>query len=227
MPASSSRTPVSASPRATASVWSAATAPARRPSRRSSPARACPPRHRHPLRRGRLPPAGPAHRRSGRARPRPRPAARGLDVLIRKMRENEQRIATGKGSTRDKAMKQYERQETEFLTKGGYAAEAEAATIAAALNLPDRVLGQPCTRSPAVSAAVSSWPASSSPTRTRCYSTSRPTTSTPTRSSGCATTSSPTAAASSSSRTTSTWSTRSSTRCSTWTRTVPRSTSTT
>ena len=70
-------------------------------------------------------------------------SARGLDVLIRKMRENEQRIATGKGSTRDKAMKQYERQETEFLTKGGYAAEAEAATIAAALNLPDRVLGQP------------------------------------------------------------------------------------
>ncbi|MER6129527.1 ABC-F family ATP-binding cassette domain-containing protein [Streptomyces sp. NPDC001795] len=70
-------------------------------------------------------------------------SARGLDVLIRKMRDNEQRIATGKGATREKALKQYERQETEFLTKGGYAAEAEAATIAAALNLPDRVLGQP------------------------------------------------------------------------------------
>ncbi|MFD1272168.1 ATP-binding cassette domain-containing protein [Streptomyces kaempferi] len=70
-------------------------------------------------------------------------SARGLDVLIRKMRENEQRIANGSGATRDKAMRQYERQETEFLTKGGYSAEAEAATIAAALNLPDRVLGQP------------------------------------------------------------------------------------
>jgi ATPase subunit of ABC transporter with duplicated ATPase domains len=70
-------------------------------------------------------------------------SARGLDVLIRKMRENEQRIATGQGAARAKALKQYERQETEFLTKGGYAAEAEAATIAAALNLPDRVLGQP------------------------------------------------------------------------------------
>ncbi|MEV6741380.1 ribosomal protection-like ABC-F family protein [Streptomyces sp. NPDC051104] len=70
-------------------------------------------------------------------------SARGLDVLIRKMRENEQRIATGKGSTREKALRQYERQETEFLTKGGYSAEAEAATIAAALNLPDRVLSQP------------------------------------------------------------------------------------
>ena len=40
-------------------------------------------------------------------------------------------------------MKKYARLETEFLTKGGYAAEAEAATIAAALGLPDRVLGQP------------------------------------------------------------------------------------
>ncbi|MYU03430.1 ATP-binding cassette domain-containing protein [Streptomyces sp. SID8366] len=70
-------------------------------------------------------------------------SARGLDTLLRKMRENEQRIANGTGATRAKAMKQYERQETEFLTKGGYAAEAEAATIAAALNLPDRVLGQP------------------------------------------------------------------------------------
>jgi ATPase subunit of ABC transporter with duplicated ATPase domains len=109
-------------------------------------------------------------------------SARGLDVLLRKMRENEERIASGKGATREKAMKQYERQETEFLTKGGYAAEAEAATIAAALNLPD------CTRSPAVSAAASSWPASSSRTRTPCCSTSPPTTSTPTRSSGCGTT---------------------------------------
>ena len=59
------------------------------------------------------------------------------------MRENEERMANGKGATREKAMKKYERLETEFLTKGGYAAEAEAATIAAALGLPDRVLGQP------------------------------------------------------------------------------------
>lgn len=59
------------------------------------------------------------------------------------MRENEERMANGKGATREKAMKKYERLETEFLTKGGYAAEAEAATIAAALSLPDRVLAQP------------------------------------------------------------------------------------
>lgn len=70
-------------------------------------------------------------------------SARGLDTVLRKMRENEDRMANGKGATRDNAMKKYARLETEFLTKGGYAAEAEAATIAAALGLPDRVLAQP------------------------------------------------------------------------------------
>jgi ATPase subunit of ABC transporter with duplicated ATPase domains len=70
-------------------------------------------------------------------------SARGLDSVLRKMRENEQRMATGQGATRDNAMKKYSRLETEFLTKGGYAAEAEAATIAASLGLPDRVLAQP------------------------------------------------------------------------------------
>ncbi|MEE1801812.1 ABC-F family ATP-binding cassette domain-containing protein [Streptomyces sp. NPDC101062] len=70
-------------------------------------------------------------------------SARDLDSVLKKMRENEDRMANGQGATREKAMKRYERLETEFLTKGGYAAEAEAATIAAALGLPDRVLGQP------------------------------------------------------------------------------------
>lgn len=70
-------------------------------------------------------------------------SARGLDSVIRKMRENEQRMSNGQGATRERAMRKYERLETEFLTKGGYAAEAEAATIAASLGLPDRVLAQP------------------------------------------------------------------------------------
>ncbi|MFD8701785.1 ABC-F family ATP-binding cassette domain-containing protein [Kitasatospora sp. NPDC059648] len=70
-------------------------------------------------------------------------SARGLDTVLKKMRENEDRMANGKGATRENAMKKYARLETEFLTKGGYAAEAEAATIAAALGLPDRILGQP------------------------------------------------------------------------------------
>ncbi|SFC78910.1 ABC-F family ATP-binding cassette domain-containing protein [Streptomyces aidingensis] len=70
-------------------------------------------------------------------------SARELDVVLRRMRENEQRMAGGKGATRERAMKKYEKLETEFLTKGGYAAEAEAATIAASLGLEDRVLSQP------------------------------------------------------------------------------------
>ncbi|MCU7822294.1 ribosomal protection-like ABC-F family protein [Kitasatospora sp. DSM 101779] len=70
-------------------------------------------------------------------------SARGLDTVLRKMRENEDRMANGQGTTRERAMKKYANLETEFLTKGGYAAEAEAATIAAALGLPDRILNQP------------------------------------------------------------------------------------
>ncbi|GGO81245.1 ABC-F family ATP-binding cassette domain-containing protein [Wenjunlia tyrosinilytica] len=70
-------------------------------------------------------------------------SARGLDTVLRDMRATEQKMASAVGGTRDQAMKKYSRLETEFLTKGGYAAEAEAATIAASLGLPDRVLGQP------------------------------------------------------------------------------------
>jgi len=70
-------------------------------------------------------------------------SARGLDSVLRNMRIAEEKIANGKGNTREQAMKKYSRLETEFLTKGGYAAEAEAATIAASLGLPDRILEQP------------------------------------------------------------------------------------
>src|SRR4029078_9194932 len=34
-------------------------------------------------------------------------SARGLDTVLRKMRENEERMANGKGATRDHAMKKY------------------------------------------------------------------------------------------------------------------------
>ena len=40
-------------------------------------------------------------------------------------------------------MRRYARLEERFHVLGGYAAEAEAASIAASLGLPDRVLGQP------------------------------------------------------------------------------------
>lgn len=70
-------------------------------------------------------------------------SARGLDEVLRKMRIAEDKMANGKGATQANAMRKYANLETEFLTKGGYAAEAEAATIAAALGLPDRILTQP------------------------------------------------------------------------------------
>jgi ATPase subunit of ABC transporter with duplicated ATPase domains len=70
-------------------------------------------------------------------------SARGLDTVLRGMRESEERMASGEPAMRERAMRRYERLETEFLTKGGYAAEAEAATIAASLSLPERVLEQP------------------------------------------------------------------------------------
>ncbi|WP_436787414.1 ABC-F family ATP-binding cassette domain-containing protein [Yinghuangia sp. YIM S10712] len=70
-------------------------------------------------------------------------SARGLDAAINGMRAAEQTMSSTTGEVRDKAMRRYARLETEFLTKGGYAAEAEAATIAASLGLPDRILAQP------------------------------------------------------------------------------------
>src|SRR6476469_6573267 len=40
-------------------------------------------------------------------------------------------------------MERYGRLDAQFTARGGYAAEAEAASIASSLGLPDRVLGQP------------------------------------------------------------------------------------
>ncbi|WP_436773733.1 ABC-F family ATP-binding cassette domain-containing protein [Yinghuangia sp. YIM S09857] len=70
-------------------------------------------------------------------------SARGLDTAISGMRAAEETMSNSVGEPREKAMRRYARLETEFLTKGGYAAEAEAATIAASLGLPDRILSQP------------------------------------------------------------------------------------
>lgn len=70
-------------------------------------------------------------------------SARGLDRIIRQMREAEGAMASADDETRDKAMRRYSRLEAEFTAEGGYAAESEAATIASALSLDERVLGQP------------------------------------------------------------------------------------
>ncbi|RJK93778.1 ABC-F family ATP-binding cassette domain-containing protein [Vallicoccus soli] len=70
-------------------------------------------------------------------------SARGLDEVIARMRRTEGEMASVDPETHDRAMGRYARLEAEFLAKGGYAAESEAATISSSLGLPDRVLEQP------------------------------------------------------------------------------------
>ena len=69
--------------------------------------------------------------------------ARGLDVVVAGLRKAEQQIASTDAAEHERGMRRYGRLEAEFITLGGYAAESEAATIAASLGLPDRVLVQP------------------------------------------------------------------------------------
>jgi ATPase subunit of ABC transporter with duplicated ATPase domains len=69
--------------------------------------------------------------------------ARGLDIIIAGIRRAEKEIASPDADTHERGMRRYARLETEFLTHGGYAAESEAAAIAANLGLDERVLGQP------------------------------------------------------------------------------------
>jgi ATPase subunit of ABC transporter with duplicated ATPase domains len=70
-------------------------------------------------------------------------SARGLDVIVRQRAEAEARMGSDDEAVREKAMRRYARLEVEFETAGGYAAESEAASIASALGLEDRVLAQP------------------------------------------------------------------------------------
>jgi len=70
-------------------------------------------------------------------------SARGLDVVVRDMRAAETSMGSSDDGVRDAAVRKYSRIEDHFHVLGGYAAESEAASIAASLGLPDRVLGQP------------------------------------------------------------------------------------
>ncbi|MEP7017817.1 MAG: ABC-F family ATP-binding cassette domain-containing protein [Actinomycetota bacterium] len=69
-------------------------------------------------------------------------SARGLDSIIGDMHDTEGAMASADDVTRDKALRRYTRLEEAFTAQGGYAAESEAAAIASALGLDDRVLGQ-------------------------------------------------------------------------------------
>jgi ATPase subunit of ABC transporter with duplicated ATPase domains len=69
-------------------------------------------------------------------------SARELDVVTRSMRREELRMASPDPEVHDDAMRRYGRLEHDFVAKGGYGAEAEAASIASSLGLPERVLSQ-------------------------------------------------------------------------------------
>ncbi|MBG0816875.1 ribosomal protection-like ABC-F family protein [Planomonospora sp. ID82291] len=70
-------------------------------------------------------------------------SARGLDEILRELRQAELGMSSADERTRDRAVRAYGRLEDRLHVLGGYAAESEAASIASSLGLPDRVLGQP------------------------------------------------------------------------------------
>jgi len=70
-------------------------------------------------------------------------SARGLDDVVRRLREAEHEMASDDPAVRDRGMSRYEKADAALHAGGGYAAEAEARQIASSLNIPDRILGQP------------------------------------------------------------------------------------
>jgi len=70
-------------------------------------------------------------------------SARGLDRILVRMRDLEDAMSSTQDDERTAAMEAYTRAEAQLVAAGGYAAESEAARIAANLGLPDRVLEQP------------------------------------------------------------------------------------
>jgi ATPase subunit of ABC transporter with duplicated ATPase domains len=70
-------------------------------------------------------------------------SARGLDSIVRDLRAAERAMGEETGERQERAMRRYARLDAEFTAAGGYAAESEAAQMAAALGLEERVLDQP------------------------------------------------------------------------------------
>ncbi|MDQ1552169.1 MAG: hypothetical protein QOD50_1591, partial [Actinomycetota bacterium] len=69
--------------------------------------------------------------------------ARGLGQLVIGMAQSMDDMASPDDAVSAAAMKKYGNLEERFTALGGYAAEAEAASIASNLSLPDRILNQP------------------------------------------------------------------------------------
>ena len=70
-------------------------------------------------------------------------SARGLDDVVRRLREAEHDMGSEDHGRREKGMKRYERADAELHAGGGYAAESEAAQIASSLGIEERILQQP------------------------------------------------------------------------------------
>ncbi|MGH3348175.1 MAG: ABC-F family ATP-binding cassette domain-containing protein [Nocardioides sp.] len=70
-------------------------------------------------------------------------SARGLDDVVRRMREAEEQMSSDEPSVRERAMRRYTRADSELHAGGGYAAESEATQIAHSLGIEDRILHQP------------------------------------------------------------------------------------
>ncbi len=70
-------------------------------------------------------------------------SARGLDDVVRRLREAEAEMASDDPEVAERGMKRYSRADNELHAGGGYAAEAEAKQIASSLGIEDRLLGQP------------------------------------------------------------------------------------
>ena len=121
-------------------------------------------------------------------------SARGLDTLLAGLREAEVGMADSDPARRDAAVRRYGQLEERLTVLGGYAAEAEAASLASSLGLPPQVLRQQLRtlsggqRRRIELARILFGGADT------CCSTSPPTTSTRIRCSGCAITCGPSAA---------------------------------
>jgi ATPase subunit of ABC transporter with duplicated ATPase domains len=70
-------------------------------------------------------------------------SARGLDDVVRRLRQAETDMGSDDPTVRDRAMRRYERADAELHAGGGYAAESEAAQIAHSLGIADRLMTQP------------------------------------------------------------------------------------
>src|SRR4051812_45273762 len=70
-------------------------------------------------------------------------SARGLDDVVRRLRNAEQEMGSSDPAVQNRGMRRYSAADAELHAGGGYAADAEAAQIASSLGIPERLMTQP------------------------------------------------------------------------------------